>query len=93
MVNAVNDAIILYWHLLHSSLFGGNSFMELYTWEKKNLCVSEMTVEVGLLPNFSWVLPVESLECTYNRHDAITSFLLSLLLAPLVVWYIAIGGM
>ena len=61
--------------------------MELYT-----LCLSEMTVEVGLLPSFSWVLPVESLECAYNRYDAINSFLLSLLLAPLVVWYIAIGG-
>ena len=60
VVNAVNDAIILYWHLLYSSLSGGNSFMELYTGEKKKLCVSEMTVEVGILPSFSWLLPVES---------------------------------
>ena len=35
--NAVNDAIILYWHLLHSSLSGGNKFLGLYT-EKENLC-------------------------------------------------------
>ena len=32
--NAVNDAIILYWHLLHSSLSGGNKFLGLYTGKK-----------------------------------------------------------
>ena len=44
--NAVNDAIILYWHLLHSSLSGGNKFLGLYTGKKK-ICVREMAVEVG----------------------------------------------
>ena len=29
--NAVNDAIIFHWHLLHSSLSGGNKFLEFYT--------------------------------------------------------------
>ena len=33
-----------------------------------------------------------TLECAYNRYNAINSFLLSLLLAPPVVWYVA-GGM
>ena len=63
--NAVNDAIILYWHLLHSSLSRGNSFMVLYTgWEKK----------------------------TINKVQ-FNSFLLGMLLAPLVVRYIAIRGL
>ena len=44
--NAVNDAIILHWHLLHSSLSGGNKFLGLYTGKKK-ICVREMAVEVG----------------------------------------------
>ena len=44
--NAVNDAIILHWHLLHSYLSGGNKFLELYT-EKKKICEREMAVEVG----------------------------------------------
>ena len=44
--NAVNDAIILHWHLLHSSLSGENKFQGLYT-EKKKICVREMAVEVG----------------------------------------------
>ena len=43
--NAVNDAIIFHWHLLHSSLSGGNKFLGFYT-GKKN-CVREMAVEVG----------------------------------------------
>ena len=43
--NAVNDAIILHWHLLHSSLSGGNKFLGLYT--EKKFCVREMEVEVG----------------------------------------------
>ena len=43
--NAVNDAIILHWHLLHSSLSGGNKFLGLYTGKK--FCVREMAVEVG----------------------------------------------
>ena len=45
-----NDAIILYWHLLHSSLSGGNRFWNSTLGEK--YCVSEMTVEVGIFPNF-----------------------------------------
>ena len=32
--NAVNDAIILHWHLLHSSLSGGNKFLGFYTGKK-----------------------------------------------------------
>ena len=44
--NAVNDAIIFHWHLLHSSLSGGNKFLGFYTGEKKN-CVREMAVEIG----------------------------------------------
>ena len=44
--NAVNDAIIFHWHLLHSSLSGGNKFLGFYTEKKKN-CVREMAVEVG----------------------------------------------
>ena len=46
--NAVNDAIILHWHLLHSSLSGGNKYLEpgTSTLEKK-FCVREMAVEVG----------------------------------------------
>ena len=35
--NAVHEAIILHWHLLHSSLSGGNKFLGLYTGKKK-LC-------------------------------------------------------
>ena len=33
--NAVNDAIILHWHLLHSSLSGGNKFLGFYTGREK----------------------------------------------------------
>ena len=43
--NAVNDAIILHWHLLHSSLSGGNKYLELYP--EKKICVREMAVQVG----------------------------------------------
>ena len=35
--NAVNDAIIFHWHLLHSSLSRGNKFLGFYTGKKK-LC-------------------------------------------------------
>ena len=38
--NAVNDAIILHWHLLHSSLSGGNKFLGFYTGKKKK-CVRD----------------------------------------------------
>ena len=34
LFNAVNDAIILHWHLLHSSLSRGNKFLGLYTGKK-----------------------------------------------------------
>ena len=34
--NPVNDAIIFHWHLLHSSLSGGNNFLGYYT--EKKLC-------------------------------------------------------
>ena len=74
-----NDAIILYWHLLHSSLSGGNRFWNSTLGEK--YCVSEMTVEVGIFPNFPWLLLVDSFRCAYNRFEAISSFLLAMLLA------------
>ena len=48
--NAVNDAIIFHWHLLHSSLSGGNKFLGLYTEEKKKFVVREIAVEVGSSP-------------------------------------------
>ena len=38
--NAVNDAIILHWHLLHSSLSRGNTFLGFYTGKKKK-CVRD----------------------------------------------------
>ena len=38
--NAVNDAIILHWHLLHSSLSGGNRFLGFYT-RKEKKCVRD----------------------------------------------------
>ena len=43
--DAVNDAIISHWHLLHSSLSSRNKFLGLYT--EKKICVREMAVEVG----------------------------------------------
>ena len=43
--NAVNDAIIFHWHLLHSSLSRGNKFLGFYT--EKKICVRGMAVEVG----------------------------------------------
>ena len=49
-----------------------------------------MTVEVGfslVVLGATWV----TFEFAYNRHDAINSFLLGLLLAPPVVGYIADG--
>ena len=36
-----------HWHLLHSSLSGGNKFLGLYTEKGKKNCVREMAVEVG----------------------------------------------
>ena len=46
LFNAVNDAIIFHWHLLHSSLSGGKQVPGTLHW-KKNFCVREMAVEVG----------------------------------------------
>ena len=68
VVDAVNDAIIVYWHLLHSSLSGATA-----SWKStlgKNHCVREMTVEVGLslvILGATW----GTLGCAYNRYDAI----------------------
>ena len=59
--------------------FLGKQVLELYTGRK--VCVSEMTVEVGIFPNFPWLLPVDSFRCAYNRFEAINSFLLAMLLA------------
>ena len=46
VIYEVNDAITLYWHLLHSSLSGTNKSKKLYTVDKKK-CVREMAVMVG----------------------------------------------
>ena len=68
--NAVNDVIIFHWHLLHSSLSGGNKFLGFYTGRKKN-CVREMAVEVGyslVVLGATWgAIRV----CPYNRDVAI----------------------
>ena len=58
---------------------GGNRFWNSTLGEK--YCVSEMTVEVGIFPNFPWLLPVDSFRCAYNRFEAFNSFLLAMLLA------------
>ena len=82
--NAVNDAIILHWHLLHSSLSGGNKFLGLYTEKKKNLCKRDgsggqvLSGCPGCYLGNIRVFP-------YNRDVAIISFLLGMLLAPPVV--------
>ena len=82
--NAVNDAIILHWHLLHSSLSGGNKFLGLYTEEKKILCKRDdsggrvLSGCPGCYLGNIRVFP-------YNRDVAIISFLLGMLLAPPVV--------
>ena len=82
--NAVNDAIILHWHLLHSSLSRGKQVPGTLHWKKK-ICVREMAVEVGsslVVLGATWgtlrVYP-------YNRYVAIISFLLGMLLASPVV--------
>ena len=80
---AVNDAITLHWHLLHSSLSGENKFLELYT-EKKILCKRDgsggrvLSGCPGCYLGNIRVFP-------YNRDVAIISFLLSMLLASPVV--------
>ena len=82
--NAVNDAIILHWHLLHSSLSGGNKFLGLYTEKKKILCKRDgsggrvLSGCPGCYLGNNRVFP-------YNRDVAIISFLLGMLLAPPVV--------
>ena len=81
--NAVNDAIILHWHLLHSSLSGGNKFLGLYT--EKKICVREMTVEVGSFSGSPGCYLGNIRDFSYNRDVAIISFLLGMLLAPPVV--------
>ena len=82
--NAVNDAITLYWHLLHSSLSGETSSWD-STLGKKN-CVREMTVEVGSFSGCPGCYLGNIRVFSYNRYDAISSFLLDMLLAPPVVW-------
>ena len=82
--DAVNDAITLHWHLLHSSLSGETSSWN-STLKKKKICVREMAVEVGsslVVLGATW----GTLEFfPYNRDVAIISFLLSMLLASPVV--------
>ena len=80
--DAVNDAIILHWHLLHSSLSRGNKFLGLYT--KKNLCKRDGSggrVLSGCPGCYLGNIRVYP----YNRDVAIISFLLGMLLASLVV--------
>ena len=80
--NAVNDAIILYWHLLHSSLFGETS-----SWDstlKKILCKRDGSggrVFSGCPGCYLGNIRVYP----YNRDVAIISFLLGMLLALPVV--------
>ena len=82
--NAVDDAIILHWHLLHSSLSGGNKFLGLYTGKKIILCKRDgsggrvFSCCPGCYLRNLRVYP-------YNRDEAIISFLLGVLLAIPVV--------
>ena len=81
--NAVNDDIILHWHLLHSSLSGGNKFLGLYTGKKK-LCKRDSSggrVFSGCPGCYLGNIRVYP----YNRDEAIISFLLGMLLALPVV--------
>ena len=76
VVNAVNDAITLYRHLLHSSLSGETSSWDSTLDKRKKNCVREMAVEVGFFSAcHGCYLP-------YNRYDPNSSFLQSMLLAP-----------
>ena len=82
--NAVNDAIILHWHLLHSSLSGGNKFLGLYTGRKIILCKRDGSggrVFSGCPGCYLRNIRVYP----YNRDEAIISFLLGMLLAIPVV--------
>ena len=82
--NAVNDAIILHWHLLHSSLSGGNKYLELYTERKKKLCKRDGSG--GRVLSGCPGCYLENIRVfPYNRDVAIISFLLGMLLASLVV--------
>ena len=69
VVNTVNDAIIMYWHLLHSSLSRETASWK-STLEKKKICVRKMIVEVGfslVVLGATW----GTLGCGYNRYDVI----------------------
>ena len=83
--NAVHDAIILHWHLLHSSLSRGNKFLGLYTKiKKKKLCKRDGSggrVLSGCPGCYLGNIRVYP----YNRDVAIISFLLGMLLASPVV--------
>ena len=59
--------------------------MGLYTRKKKN-CAREMTVEVGSFSGCPGCYLGNIRVFSYNRSGAISSFLLSVLLAPPVVW-------
>ena len=78
------SAITLYWHLLHSSLSGATSPRNsTLGGTEKN--VYEMTVEMGFFSGRSVCYLVSLRAFTYNRYDAVCSFLLSMLLAPSIV--------
>ena len=85
VVNAVIDAIPFYWHLLHSSLSRETSSWDSTLGEKK-ICVREMTVEVGSFSGCPGCYLGNIRVFSYNRFNAISSFLLSVLLAPPEVW-------
>ena len=82
VVNAVNDAITLYWHLLHSSLSGETSSWDSTLDNRKIICVREMTVEVGFFYDRPGCYLGNIRVFPYNRYDANSSFLQSMLLAP-----------
>ena len=83
MFNAINDAIILHWHLLHSSLSKGNKFLGLYT--GKNILCKRDGSGGRVLSGCPGCYLGKIRVFPYNRGFAIISFLLGMLLAPPVV--------
>ena len=82
---------LLYWHLLHSSLSGETSSWYSTLDKRKKNCVREMTVEVGFFSAHPGCYLGNIRAFPYNRYDAISSFLQSMLLAPSVGRWIAAG--
>ena len=82
VVNAVNDAITLYWHILHSSLSGETSSWDSTLDKRKKNYVREMTVEVGFFSARPGCYLGNIRVFSYNRYDANSSILQGMLLAP-----------